>query len=69
MVAVSPRQMFGLVGLILRTGFGLTFTTVLVLPVQPFEPVPVTVYVVVIVGFAVTFAALVEESPVFGAHV
>ena len=36
--------------------------------VQPFEAVPVTVYVMLVLGFAVTFAPVVVFNPVDGVH-
>lgn len=48
-----------------RTGFGFTVTTDVAVPVQP-PVVPVTVYVVVEDGFAVTVLPVVAESPVAG---
>jgi hypothetical protein len=50
----------------LTTGTGLTFTVIVPVPVQPREDVPVIVYVVVVVGFAVGLAQLVHERPVAG---
>ena len=35
---------------------------------QPFESVPVTVYVVVVIGFAVTLAVLIALNPEDGLH-
>ena len=51
------------------TGSGLTFTVTCVDAVQPLASVPVTVYVVVEVGLAVTVVPVVALSPVAGDHV
>ena len=48
------------------TGSGFTFTVTCVDAVQPLLSVPVTVYVEVEVGFAVTVAPVVALSPVAG---
>jgi hypothetical protein len=47
---------------------GLAFTVIVTVAVlvHPFPAVPVTVYVVVVVGFAVTVAPVVEDKPVAG---
>lgn len=50
------------------TGFGFTVTVAVAVPEQP-PVVPVTVYVVVTAGFAVTEAPVVAESPPGGDHV
>jgi hypothetical protein len=50
-------------------GFGLTVTCVVCVPTHPLAVVPVTVYVVVTVGFAVTVAPLTEDNPVAGDQV
>ncbi len=52
----------------LMVGSGFTVTSRLAWPVQP-ETVPVIVYVVVVVGLAVTLAPVVADRPVAGAHV
>ncbi len=49
-------------------GVGFTSTVILSLFSQPFELVPVTIYLVVVVGLAVTEAAVVEFNPVDGLH-
>ena len=49
----------------LTTGVVFTVTVTLALLLQPLV-VPVTVYVVVVDGFAVTLAPVVAESPVEG---
>jgi len=48
------------------TGGGLTVTVTVEVLVQPFEPVPVIVYVVVEAGLAVTLAPVVALNPVAG---
>jgi hypothetical protein len=50
----------------LTTGSGFTVTVNVVVPVQPTPEVPVTVYVVVAVGFAVGLAQFVHDRPVAG---
>ena len=50
-------------------GCGFTVTTDVAVPEHPTETVPVTVYVVEIVGLAVTEAPVVALNPVEGAHV
>jgi hypothetical protein len=52
----------------LTTGIGFTETVMVVLLVQPAAFVPVTVYIVVADGCAVTDAPVVAESPVDGAQ-
>jgi hypothetical protein len=63
-VAGSEVQRLGLLGLIV-TGGGLLFTVTVTeaLPVHPFASVTVTVYVVFVVGFAVTVAPLPFTGP------
>ena len=46
-----------------------TVTVTLAVLLQPFELVPVTVYVLVVVGLAVTLAQVVQDKPVAGVHV
>ena len=46
----------------------LTVTITLALLLQPFPSVPVTVYVLVVVGLAVTLAHVVQDKPVAGDH-
>jgi hypothetical protein len=50
-------------------GIGLTVTVTVVVPTQPAALVPVTVYVVVAAGFAVTLVPVVADKPVAGDHV
>ena len=63
-----PTQMAG-GGVTEITGSGFTFTVTCVDAVHPLLSVPVTVYVEVDVGFAVTVAPVVALSPVAGDHV
>lgn len=49
-------------------GFGLIFTVVVEVFVQPLASVPITVYTVVDAGLAETTAPLPEESPEEGLH-
>jgi hypothetical protein len=53
----------------LISGNGLTVTVKVVVPEQPTPEVPVIVYVVVEVGFAVTVPPVVAERPVAGLQV
>lgn len=50
-------------------GIGFTVTAVVNVPTHPPVVVPLSVYVVVTVGLAVTLAPLVELNPVPGDHV
>jgi hypothetical protein len=50
-------------------GAAFTITVFVAVFEQPLALVPVTVYVTVVVGDALTVAPVVAESPVFGAHV
>ena len=52
----------------LTVGIGLTVTTTKSVEVQPEADVPVTVYDVVKLGFAVTDAPVVALNPVDGDH-
>ena len=52
--------------LIVGSAFTVTVTVAVLL--QPFEFVPVTVYVLVVVGLAVTLAQVVQDKPVAGDH-
>jgi hypothetical protein len=65
-VAVWPGQIVG--ELTAVTGTGLTVTVTVVVAVHPAAEVPVTVYVVVAGGLAVTEAPVVVLSPVAGDH-
>jgi len=55
-----------LVELIVIAGIGLTVTVTLAVLEQPKEFVPVTIYVVVVLGLAVTAAPVVVLSPPAG---
>ena len=65
-VAEAPSQIVG--ELTVVTGIGLTVTITVAELVQPAAEVPVTVYVVVAAGFAVTEVPVVALKPVAGAH-
>ena len=66
-VVLEPLQMVA--AGTLMVGNGLTVTVTVVVPTQPAAEVPVTVYVVVVVGFAVTLAPVVALNPVAGDQV
>ena len=51
-----------------RTGKAFTVTVAWSVFTQPFESVPVTVYIVVVDGFAITLAVFVALNPVDGVH-
>jgi len=51
------------------TGFWLTVTMTIEVAMQPLPLIPVVVYVVVVVGLAVTDAPLVALNPIDGVHV
>jgi hypothetical protein len=63
---VLPAQ-YGPVFDEVAVGTGLTVTTAFALAEQP-DVVPVTVYVVVTVGFAITLVPVVALNPVEGLH-
>ena len=65
-VTEPPVQIFGLLGIIVITGAGLTLTVTTVVLVQPVVAVPITEYVVVIVGLAITIEPVVALRPVPG---
>jgi hypothetical protein len=67
-VVLLPEQMEGAFGLMVIVGKGFTVTVTVAVPVHPDDVVPVTVYVVVTVGFAVTVAPVVELRLVAGDH-
>ena len=70
MMMVSPRDAgFGSMELITMSHGGLTVTLINFEAVHPVGPVPITVYVVVSVGLAVTAAPVVADRPVAGDHV
>lgn len=64
-----PLQIVGADGVTLTVGKGFTVTVTFFVLTHPFASVPVTVYVVVDVGFAVTVAPVVGDKPVAGLHV
>jgi hypothetical protein len=67
-VNVEPAQIGELLPAV---GVGNAFTVTVTVPVlvQPAAVVPVTVYVIVEVGLAVTVAPVVDDKPVAGLHV
>jgi hypothetical protein len=67
-VTLLPAQIVELDGEILTVGMVFTVTGTEAVAVHPLAAVPVTVYVVVVAGVAVTTAVLVAESPVDGAQ-
>ena len=67
-VVVEPTQVLAVPPIEARTGNALTVTVTWSVFTQPFESVPVTVYVVVVVGFAVTLPVFVALNPVEGLH-
>ncbi len=56
------------VGVVPIVGAALTVIAVLAVLEHPLASVPITVYVVVVIGDAETFAPLPDESPVDGLH-
>jgi hypothetical protein len=66
-VAEEPRQIVGL--FTVTAGKGLTVTVEVAELLHPFTSVPVTVYVVVVVGSAITELPVVEERSVLGDQV
>lgn len=62
----EPLQIL-LFAVLLIVGLGFTVNTTVLVVVHP-EDVPVTVYVVVLVGVAVSEVAVVEDNPVAGDH-
>ena len=65
-VVVVPVQIATLEPALMVKAFTVTVTLAVLL--QPFEFVPVTVYVLVVVGLAVTLAQVVQDKPVAGDH-
>jgi hypothetical protein len=65
-VADCPLQIAG-GGVTVTTGSGFTVTVTCTVAVHPLD-VPITVYVVVLAGFAVTGEPVVELSPIAGLH-
>jgi hypothetical protein len=66
--ALPPAQYDTGLGFIVTVGTGFTVTVTVAVLVQPFNAVPVTVYVVVAVGEATGLAQVVQLSPVEGAQ-
>ena len=66
-MVLAPLQMLG--AFTLTNGNGKTVTTAVVVFKQPLAAVPVIVYVVVVVGLAVTLAPVVALNPVLGDQV
>jgi hypothetical protein len=69
MLTLPPLQMEGAEGVLVTVGRGFTVTVTVVVLVQPAALTPVTVYVVVAVGEAVTAAPVVALNPVAGDQV
>jgi hypothetical protein len=67
-VTLPLLQITGAFGEILALGKGCTLMKTVAVLVQPYWLVPVTVYVVVVVGVATGFAQVVQLSPVAGAQ-
>jgi hypothetical protein len=65
---LAPTQIVATLAVIDAVGNGLTVTTTWSVFTQPLASVPVTVYVVVAVGEAVTLAVFVALKPVDGLH-
>lgn len=65
---VEPVQMLGDAGVTATVTAGFTVITAVAVPVHPLAAVPVTVYVVVVVGLAKTAAPLDAFRPVAGVH-
>jgi hypothetical protein len=65
-VVEVPEQIVLFAAVAVIVGIGLTVTTEVAVLLQPFASVPVTVYVDVDVGFAVTVAPVEADSPVDG---
>jgi len=66
---VAPAHIGLLLLALLSDGAGLTETITVAVLLQPAPLNPVTVYVVVEPGFAVTVAPVVADKPVEGDHV
>ena len=64
-----PKQIAGAAGSMVITGSGLTVTVALDVFVHPFISVPVTTYVAVVAGSAVTVAPVPDDSPDIGSQV
>ncbi len=65
---VEPPVQILVEGLTVMVGIGFTVTVTVFCAVQPDPSVPTTVYVVVVVGDAVTVAPVVPLNPVAGDH-
>ena len=63
-----PLQTVGIGGVTVTMGIGFTVTVTDPVFTQLLFPVAVMVYVVVVVGLAVTFAPAVADNPVAGDH-
>ena len=63
-----PVQSTGAKGITTIIGKGLMVTVTLLVLLHPLTSVPVTVYIVVEEGLAVTVAPVVDESPEAGDH-
>jgi hypothetical protein len=70
-VMLCPKQIVAGLGLevMVTVGKFVTVTVTLAVFIHPFKSVPVTVYVLVTVGWAVTVVPDVESNPVAGDHV
>jgi hypothetical protein len=66
-VVPEPMQITAEVGLTVTTG-AFTVTADVAVALQPLPSVPVTVYVVVVVGLAVTVVPVVGDKPATGNH-
>ena len=66
---LAPEQIVCAAGVAVATGVSFTVTVTVPVLTHPFASVPVTVYVVVVVGLAVTAAPVVADNPVEGLHV
>jgi hypothetical protein len=53
---------------VIEAGVAFTVTVTLAVLTQPLLFVPVTVYIIVVVGFAVTLAQVVQDNPIAGDH-
>jgi hypothetical protein len=67
-VVLSPSQIVAGNAPAVTVGVVFTVTTTMALAVQPFNAVPMTVYVVVASGSASMLAPVVADNPVDGAH-
>jgi hypothetical protein len=64
-----PEQTAGADGVTDKVGVGLTLIAILVVSLQPVASVPITVYVVAVLGLAVTTAPVVEFKLLAGLQV